>query len=327
MGWKMTKTLPYTTLKLLIFTCSLLLFGCGKEKEEEIEEAIDTANIFLSSRICGAAISILEGVGRQNTNARYLQTLASAYACKSDFDEPTFFGTDMPNIASPAPLGGLTTFNSSLSMDSSSDKYYTNLWSAINILLYAGGIGSGENPTVAERADYFNNADAGDINAQLAYMLLAQLGKFAFFYGNVDAGVKGDGTQGNDCFIEYDEAAVLAYLATGNTGGCTNLTNTGHANLGTPGSYSVARLCQGVILFNSIVDALPGVISAAGGDDFNDLDDLLTDIDGYKTDYTDAGGDPTIFIQQNQTGCETDNAADDTNLQLFFGFIMETLFI
>ena len=140
----MSKALPLLINRTIFFAFTLLFFGCAKEKEDEIAEAIDTANIFLSSRICGSAIAVLEGIGRQNDNARYLQTLSSAYACKSDYDEVTFFGTNLPNLVDVGPpvepFGGVTTWNTSISMDSASDKGYSNLWTAINILLYAGGI-------------------------------------------------------------------------------------------------------------------------------------------------------------------------------------------
>ena len=56
----------------------ILLQSCAKTKSEEVLEALDIAQTYLSTAECEKAISVLEEAGRQNDNPIYVQVLASA---------------------------------------------------------------------------------------------------------------------------------------------------------------------------------------------------------------------------------------------------------
>lgn len=75
---------------LFIAICTLFL-ACGKTTEEEVKDAILSANIYLSRSECQPAIDLLEGMGRQNKNPYYLKALSSAYACRAGYSTITFF--------------------------------------------------------------------------------------------------------------------------------------------------------------------------------------------------------------------------------------------
>ena len=312
----------------------LLLFiggGCSQSTDEKVAEAILSANIHLSSSNCSSAISILEDVGRQNSNASYLKTLASAYACAAGFNELTFFGKDLGDFTG---LTGASTLSTS-AMSAADDTQYESLQTAIDILLYAGGIASTKNPPAALRQTHFNSNDAGDINAQLMYMLMAQLGKFSYYYGNTNSlGAKGEGAQGsNTCFFDYDNAitfnpaattmaAYLDGLAAGNNCGSAG---TGHNDFN-PAATKVARLCQGVVLLNNFTDIFPDVISSFAGDNFNVMAGLEVLIDGYKADVINADPDiATILAVQSQARCESENSGTDRYLQLYYAFMYEVM--
>ena len=66
-------------------------------------------------------------MGRQNTNALYLQVLASAYACRAGFAEPTFFSSNLAKTPSPLPVGGMTTYTTSSSMDAPDNDEFDDL--------------------------------------------------------------------------------------------------------------------------------------------------------------------------------------------------------
>jgi hypothetical protein len=321
--------------KFLIYSFSIMLLAfsvsCGKNSEQEVKDAILTANNFLSTRQCQPAIDLLEGLGRQNKNAYYLKALSSAYACRAGYSTTTFFGTDISKTASPSPLGGMTTYTTSQLTTTSpliADLKFKDLQTAIDILLYAGGISATTEPTINERANYFSVGQAGDINAQLLFMMLAQAGKLMKVYSDADSsGVKGGGSGGNNCFTNYTTtpALVQAYIGTGNTGACT-VTNSSHAQLAVGVTGRRARLCQGVVLLNTILDVLPGVLATAGGGDLASIDDMTTDISTYKTALIaldpSFGATATVLSQSN---CETDAAITLDTLASYYAVIYESL--
>lgn len=340
--------MPYLlTLLLLLLP---FLYSCGKKEQEEVvEDAILSANIALSNFECDKAIAILETIGRQNTHAKYLQTLASAYACKSDFDAPTFFATDIAHTADlltviPLSLGGIAAYTTSESMDDPENTKFLNLQTAIDILLYAGNILSTQNPTVAERSIRFTAREAADINAQLLYMLLTQLGKYYFYYGDASTvGVKGAGGRtGNDCFISYQNLGTPAFLnayIAGAGGACNGATLPGHLHLGSGGgNINIARACQGVILFNNILDLIPSVTASVSGDDLSSLSDFYDAINNVKGLLVAAVGGEAQSVKdavsrivdvQSQARCVADNPATDLGedaVQYYFAYYFETLF-
>ena len=307
--------------------------ACGKTSEEKIYDATETANILLSTYQCQAAIDVLEGVGRQNKNAHYLKTLASAYACRANYSTVTFFGTDIAKTATPAPLGGMTTYTSSLTTFTSpltTDAKFVDLQSAINILLYAGGIASTTEPTSIERAKYFSANQAADINTEMAFMMMVQLGRFMTVYADTNAsGVKGGGSASNNCFTDYSNvSSVAVQTILANQLGACKVTNSPHAQLNST-LVSVAnrrkRLCQGIVLLNNILDVLPSILVSAGGGDLDDMGSVTTDIAAAKTalEAVYSGGEVmTVLSQEN---CETSASITTETIESYYAAIFEAL--
>jgi hypothetical protein len=318
---------------LLFLSTFMFLFSCGKSTEQIIIDAIESAEIHLSKRECQKAIDLLNNVGIQNTNARYLKALSSGYACRAGYSTTVFFGTDVALTATPSPLGGMTTYSTSLVTTTSplsDDSKFRDLQTAIDILLYAGGISSTTEPTTSERAKYFSGNVAGDINSQLTFMLLAQVGKFMKVYGDTNAsGVKGGGSEGNNCFTDYsatDPATVQLYITSGvGTGACTSLASS-HPELAVGATDRRKRMCEGVILLNNILELLPSVLATAGGGDLGTIATMDDQIQELKDDLVDY--DPTFARTAtvlSQANCETDSDIDLVTLSSYYAVFFESL--
>ena len=322
-------------LKRVLFILIIItVFSCGKNSEEKKEAAVLSANISLSKGNCQDAIDVLEANGRETRDAGYLKTLASAYACRAKFSTITFFSTDIGLSSTPSPLGGATKYSTSqLAVTGSlaNDSKFKDLQTAIDLLLYAGGFSTSTEPTSIERANYFGSKDAGEINSQLVFMMLAQLGKFMEIYANAGTtGVKGSGTPtGNKCFTDYSNApaAIQALLAL-QSGAC-KVVNSPHAQLDsslTTVATRRTRLCQGVVLLNGILDLLPSIVASAGGGDLSSISSLTTNIDAFKTKLTTAfptiGTVATVLSQSN---CETDGSITTSTLESYYAIIFEAL--
>lgn len=319
----------------ILISFILLLFSCGKSTDEKTLSAIISANISLSKGNCQDAINVLEANGRQAKDARYLKTLASAYACRSRFSVVTFFGSDIGLSATPAPFGGTTRYSTSqfpVTGTFQSHTKFTDLQTAIDILLYAGGIPQTVEPLSSERALYFDSTEAADINSQLAFMLLAQLGKYMQFYADAGTtGVKGSGSLSNVCFSNYTNVpgAVSTALA-GFTGAC-KVTNSPHPQLDSTDVAITAavrktRMCQGVVILNSLLDVLPSVVASAGGGDLSSISSLTTNITTFKSNLTTAFPTiGTVLSVTSQSNCETDTAITTASLESYFAMIFEAL--
>lgn len=330
-------------LKNLIIILFLFnLFSCGKNADEKTIEAILTANIALGSSDCQTAIDVLETNGRINKNAAYLKTLASAYACRAGYSTVTFFTSDFTKTVTPAPLGGTTTYSTSSTAVASTlqnDSNYSDMQTAINILLYAGGIPSGIEPTAAERAKYFTTSEAADINSQLLYLVLVQLGRYGYFYGDstssgVNAGKKGSGPGSNTCFTSYTSAiaGVKAAITTA-AGTCTNITTdaASHAQLSNTLTAATrkTRLCQGVVLLNGVFALLPSVVSSV----FSNAADqaaataAIAVLNVAKTALITADSTTTVVANTlNQSVCEDDSVVSVSNIESYFGLMFEGSF-
>jgi hypothetical protein len=317
-----------------IFLIAVLMLStsCGKSKDQEVEDAILSANIYLSTRQCQPAIDLLESTGRQNRDAHYLKALSSAYACRAGYSTTKFFADDISKTATPSPLGGMTTYSTSIVSTTTSpltnDSSFKDLQTAINILLYAGGIADTTEPSSAERAKYFSLNQAGDINSQLAFMMLVQIGKLMKVYADTNAaGVKGGGSGSNTCFTDYTatDALVQAYLGTGNTGACTTA-NSSNSQLALGVSNRRKKLCEGAILLNGILDLLPSVLATAGGGDLNDISTITTEISDKKSDLEtiDPTFSPTATVL-SQTNCENDSDISEVTLSSYYAIFFESL--
>lgn len=316
----------------ILIAVLMLSFSCGKTKDQEVKDAILSANIYLSTRQCQPAIDVLESMGRQNRNAHYLKALSSAYACRAGYSTTVFFADDIAKTATPAPLGGMTTYSTSI-VDATSplteDSNFRDLQTAIDILLYAGGIPSTTEPTTVERAKYFSANQAGDINSQLAFMMLVQVGKLMKVYADTNAaGVKGGGSGSNTCFTDYtatDDAIKLIFLSAGETGACSTPSSP-HPQLADGVVGRRKRLCEGTVLLNNILNVLPSVLATAGGGDLDDIADLTEDIEKQKEDLEDisAGFSPTATVL-SQTNCENDTDITLVTLASYYAVFFESL--
>lgn len=316
-------------LLIMVFTIS-----CGASPEEEVKSNLISAEILLSTSKCQDAIDLLEGMGRQNSNARYLKLLASAYACRSEYSTIKFFADDIGLTGNPAPMGGMSTYSTSLVSFTSplqDDQNFEDLQTAIDILLYAGGTSRATDPTSIVRSAHFTEREAGDINAQMAYMMMVQLGRFFKVYGNTSAaGVKGGGLASNVCFTDYPnvDPAIALYITTQNETGACNVVNSSHAQLASSLSASLrrSRLCQGVVLLNGILDVLPAVIVAAGGGELGDITDVLEEIDEFKADATAAfPAIAPVLTVLSQNNCETSSAITIDLIEAYYALLMEGL--
>jgi hypothetical protein len=337
---------------LLFILISFSLLSCGATSDEKLNEVLLDAQIALGSNDCQHAIDVLEANGRVNNHAHYLKTLASAYACRAGYSTTTFFSTDMSLTATPPPLGGMSLYStSSIAVTSpfQTDARFEDLQKAINILLYAGGIPSTKEPTANERAKYFSSDEAGDINSQLLYMELVQLGKYMRHYGNGSStaganGLKGTGSASNKCFTSYDNSPLKADInLLPGTFTCRS-SNSSHAELQgpvagiggsagiNPASTRKTRLCHGLVLLNGVFELLPSVVGAASGGSLAAVSGLTLVIDGIKTILVAA--DTSLNMSTNvtlttinQSVCEDDTAVSVANIESYFFGMMESIFL
>lgn len=328
---KFTKLLGYFPI---IFT--LIVCGCGASKDEKTAEAVLSANILLTQGKCSDAIAVLEANGRVNDNSIYLQTLSSAYACLNGYREPSFFANDLSKTNTPSPIGGMALYSNASNMTSATDSDFTNMQKAIDILIYAGGLSTDINPSCSLRSAKFTEAESLDLHTQLLLEVLEQLGRFYRYYGNSSAtGVKGSGTDasGNTCFVSYENVPLdvgvdlTTYLGTGATGACVAI-GSGHNDFGAANAFTTARLCQGVVLMNTLFDLLPNVLGSSTSSDFSVIQTLQTTITSLRTALSTAKvGTSDVLVVTSQSLCESQNAANDDFIQVYYAFIFEPLFL
>ena len=326
----------------------MIFSSCGFDAQENRDNAILTANIQLGSRNCDEALDALNAAPFSWKDATFLKTLSLSHACKGKFDVITLFTDDLPLFGTVADsaFGGLTRFSSSSDMESPTDNDYESVQTALDYLLYAGGISKDEDPTPVRREANFGEAETQEIEMLAFYELLVNLGRFLNYYGNTGSdGAKGGGAQANKCFIVYDD---LPLENTGGlftlrsffdgvtplgrvTGSCTEprSADSGHEFLynTTNGERSVERLCEGVVLINNFFGLLPRVLGSVSGADFDDVSDIeslleaqLLIVEGFKAGTTDKVGN----VLSHEL-CVSKNAGDDTYLQFYYAFIVEVL--
>ena len=311
---------------LTIFFILFALIGCGKTPDEERSDAIDVAQTYLSDGDCDQAIEVLEDVGRDLTDPIYVQVLASAYACKANFNTIKFISDDLEDINTTA--AGLMRSLSimSLSDETTADsEEYEALREALDILYASGG---GTQPSQARRTATFGARKAGDIGLQIVILSAVQFGKFLNLYGNVSGtGVKGGGTNTNSCFIDYSYANAQAAVSAVATDACSSF-NDGHPSL----SFSAPnlettkrRLCEGLTLLTNQIDVLDN-IDVTGSDTFDDLEDVATVARASKTAAIAADASlSTLLNMTSRSLCETtlDTASQLNNMELIYALIFE----
>ena len=327
-------------LKILALSFLVILASCSQSPEEEVATAIDVAQTHLSKYECQDAIDLLEEVGRQNDDGIYLQVLASAYACRANFNELSFIQDDIPTLdtSSSGLFKSLSIMSKSYEASADSD-HYKDLELAMNILLQADG---GTQPSQANRNTKYGSRRAGDMGLQNLYMGFIQFGKFLNFYGNVDAnGDKGlgpintdeQGAVGSTCFVTYNYAPAIAYLQAGsNPGGVCN--DPGGADNGHPNLSFIAadltrtkkRMCEGLVLITNMIDVLNN-ISLTSNTTLAALQSIKTTINDYKTLAVTV--DPTLATLMDTTSqsvCESLVAAQPEfeRLQVIYAALFET---
>lgn len=320
---------------ILVFVL-LFTIGCGKKTDDEIiDDAINNANRALSKRDCQTAIDTLESIGRKNSDARYLIVLASAYACRGGYNELILFANDFANISTSNALGGLTLFSTSDDMTSPSDSEYTDLQTAFEILVFAGGLSTSANPDSDQRRAIFGNAKGGDIDAFIMYISMVQLGRFLRYYGNINTttGQKGGGAASHNCLLNYqnipfDVGGNISTLIGGATTGNCNALDDGNDELGLQASINVSRACQGVVLLNNFLNVLPAVLDSYTGNELAEIDAIRTTLQSFDVALLAAlGANPEVASVKSQTLCESQNSAIQDFLEIYYALRFEQLFL
>lgn len=324
--------MPKKCLLLIVIISTLFLSACGRGTEEEKADAIIGASDYLSIKDCQSALDLLDSIGFQGKNAQYLKTLASAYACKASYSTIKLFADDLAKTSTPQPIGGMATYSTSLSVTDISietEASFIELQKAIDILLYAGEISKDVNPTPALRKSIFGERVSGEINSQVTFMLMAQLGKFIKINGNTNnLGKKGLGLQANFCFTNYEDVDpnIQAFIQLGGqTGACSTLTS-GQTDLDKNAPNRRENLCKGLVIMNNIVTLLPTVAASAAGGDLDVVNDFLVEVQAKKTMAITAYPviEETLDVL-SQKKCEEDTDIDLKTLASAYAFFYEAL--
>ncbi|MDB9786888.1 hypothetical protein OAB57_02175 [Bacteriovoracaceae bacterium] len=291
----------------------------------------------MDTRDCDSAITVLESAGRDLKNARYVIALATAYACKANYSSSTFYGTDLSRIVGTEGgiLGSLTKLTIS-EMTSPTDSTYVSLWTAIDTLVYSGGVST---PTVANRALIFSDIEADDINLFALYLVINQLGKYLYFYGNANpiTGVKGGGAVANGntnnlsngCLYDYNpsdatlDAVITAARASGGVGSCTSSASGNDFLSQLPNTKTTKRLCEGVVLFNIFLDILVNISLPT---DATQLTSAASELRAACSSNS-AVGELCSVYEQSQCEEEYATTVQSDKLQAYFFLVFETLFI
>lgn len=300
----------------------LISISCAKNSVEKTDEVIDVALTHLSNEECDEALDVLGEVDNDNTNAIYLQVLASAYACKASFDEISFVSVDLAALNTTSTSTIMKSFAIfSLSPETAADSTaYTSIRTAINVLLDS----TTGSPSQVARNTKFGTRKAGDMGVQALFLNIVNLGKFLNFYGNVDSlGVKGQGTNTNSCFIDYNDARAQAVVAGGVTGACTT-NNDGHPDLDQTTATGKRRLCEGLVLITNFIDILDN-LDLSGSSELSDLEAVATQVNTIKT-AAGAAGIGYLMDITSQSECETQmgTASKLDDMEYLYSLIFES---
>ncbi|MCF8058991.1 MAG: hypothetical protein K9K67_06830 [Bacteriovoracaceae bacterium] len=312
---------------LLLFS---LLFSCG-EKAEEVASAIDEANFLLTDRQCSQARTVLDAVGYQSTNERYIAAYATTYACEANYSTINFFANDLTNLNSTASgfFGSLAGFSTSGLMTSATDTDFLTLQQAIDTILYSG---SNTTSSSANRIATFGLRNATNLNVQALYMILVNLGRWLNYHGNADSlGNKGVGTnaEANNCLYTYNTGGANFAVVTDalNDGaaqsGTCNSTNTPYngtndISTGDPVTNK-QRLCRGIVLLNNFIDIIINVNFT--GSNTGQLNTLATTFNTLCQDVTQFAD--ALCDLRDMAGCEATSIDD---LEVYTAWLFERNF-
>lgn len=308
---------------LLILFIILVLASCAKKPEEKTMEAIDVALTYLSSRECDEAIDVLRDA-EDLANPIYLQVLASAYACKADYDEVVFISDDLEGLdttSSATIMKSIASMTLSPETTVDSDEYVA-IRTGINLIL-----DSTTTVTHTARVTKFGTRKAGDLSTQALMLNIVNLGKFLNYYGNVNAaGGKGLGANTNSCFINYTDARAQTVVASAVTGACT-VNNDGHPEL----SFVAAdlpdtkrRLCEGLMLLTNILDILD-TLDFSSSSELGNLEEISSKVSTFKAVAV-AAGLGTLINMTSQSACVTamDTASNLDDMEYMYSLLFET---
>ncbi len=302
------------TLNFILIFCFSFVISCGNNPEEEAYQAIDQALTLLDANKCDAAIELLEDLDDQDENPVWIKTLASAYACKANFNMVKFVDRDI------AAIDGSNLF-SSMSILTYSDE--TSLNSAEYLAMeHSLEILGREDFKQITRTDDFGRRHGEDMGVQVLIYSIVQFGKYLNWYGNVDStGKKGAGTNTNTCYLNYTYGPAVATIgALPGTNAC-QVTNDGHPDL--IGVNKIERMCEGITLVTNVYDVL-SEIDLSTSSTLSSLESIVTQIETYRT-AADAAGVGYLLDVTSPEACETllANAADMNNAELLFALVFE----
>ncbi len=304
----------------LILFFILFLSACAKNTQENLAESIDRALTHLSVGDCDAALDVLQDSSSSSSDPVYIQVLASAYACKSNFNEIEFVSID---LAALDTTSSSTIFKSLTKMSLSSEAVvesanYTNLRLAINTIL-----NTTTTISQAARATKFGTRKSGDLGVQALILSLVNFGKFLNYFGNVDTnGVKGGGSGTQSCFLDYTDPRAQALTGV-STGACT-VDNDGSSDLNKSTTTGKRRICEGAMLLTNIIDILDN-LDLSNSSTLSKLEDLSTKVNAFKTAAT-AAGLGTIINMTSQSACETylQTPAQLLDMEYFYALVFDS---
>lgn len=298
---------------LLVFFVLLTLAACDDSQSEEDDNEITQALIELSDGNCQSALNILDAMTNMETNARWHQTKASAQACFTDFNEITFFSVDADLIdtTSLTTLGrSFPILSTSDDMTTATDVQFTSLYDAVTTLISAG---SPTTNNFAGRGEVFNTFDNTNITLQALYFSIGNVGQYMRYYGNADAtGTKGAGGGGNGCYMDYTDGTAAAIIIAQTTGSC------GGAGDAHP-DMTDTRACNGIVLINTIFNALQNIDVPSDSGSTSDIDDTINSL---ITTCQGAIAPNDICTVVDQATCE---AQGNAIIQQYFAAVMEQM--
>lgn len=318
------------SLKILVlFFLSLLISACGSDSEK-VQNAIDEANFLLNQENCTGARKVLDEVGYQRNNARYIAVYSTTYACEANFTTVNFFANDLGdlNTTTGGIFGSLASFSTSSLMTSAEDLDFTKLQQAINTILYSGGQSDSASST---RIGLFGATQAAALHTQAVYMVLVNLGRWLRYHGNANAsGAKGQGTntENNNCLYSYDVANGLIETALDNlaaTNPCYRNILSGNPPPTATTDMTKEKLCNGIVLFNNFIDIIINITFS--GSNSGGLNNLGAAFDNLCTDLS-IPADQCLISLKDLDECKAvaDDAAGFINLQLYSILVFESNF-
>ncbi len=301
----------------LIFIIALAQ-SCG-QGGDEAQSAKNLAKYYLTNGKCADARKALQGADPANDDEVYVILMSNTYACEASFSELQLFKeVDVIAAGATQTLGSLTKLASSNEEKPDSENYQ-NLLSAIEVIVDSGA-------SASQRINKFGANGGGDLNLRNMFLIITELGKFIQYYGNAGGGVKGAGSSGNTCFINYTNTDAKNWVTSSGATGACSTTSDGSADLPGPvnGATTKRRLCEGLMLFNNLRDTLSNLDL---GDDFKDINgiaDALNSAVGVAEGQP--GGASITTAKDILSVAECEDGLSAADLEIWYAYIFETGF-